>query len=109
MSDRDCKNCLYARTPDDPNDNGCTAWECEYINRKEAIKEWKRTRWIPCKKDVPKDEGEYLVYCYSDFGPWGFNMILHWCDGWNCFKDCRENEIKNVVAWMHLPEAYKGE
>ena len=41
MSDRDCKNCLYARTPDDPNNNGCTAWDCEYINRKEAISVWK--------------------------------------------------------------------
>lgn len=38
MSDRDCKNCLYARTPDDPNNNGCTAWSCEFINRREAIK-----------------------------------------------------------------------
>lgn len=41
MSDRDCKNCLYARTPDDPNDNGCTAWDCEYINRREAIEIYK--------------------------------------------------------------------
>lgn len=38
MSDRDCKNCLYARTPDDPNNNGCTAWSCEFIDRREAIK-----------------------------------------------------------------------
>lgn len=41
MSDRDCKNCLYARTPDDPYSNGCTAWDCEYINRKEAIEIYK--------------------------------------------------------------------
>lgn len=41
MNDRDCKNCLYARTPDDPNNNGCTAWSCEYIDRQEAIAVWK--------------------------------------------------------------------
>ena len=30
--DRDCKNCIH-NTPD-----GCESWECEYINRREAIK-----------------------------------------------------------------------
>lgn len=99
--ERDCKNCIRGTI------DGCTAWGCEYINRKEAIKAWNITRWIPCKNVLPKDEGEYLVYCDSDFE--GYYMILNWCDGWNCFKDCRENEIKNVVAWMHLPEAYKGD
>ena len=107
MSKRDCKTCVYARTPDDPYNNGCTAWDCEYINREEAIKAWKRTRWISCKKEVPKDEGKYLVYLGSDWG--GYYMILPWCDGWNCFKHCMENEIKNVVAWMPLPEPWKGE
>lgn len=28
---RDCKNCVH-NTPD-----GCESWECEYINRAEAI------------------------------------------------------------------------
>lgn len=35
MNDRDCKNCIR-RTID-----GCTAWECEYINRTEAIEIYK--------------------------------------------------------------------
>lgn len=39
--DRDCKNCIYARTPDDPYNNGCTAWSCEFISRKEAIEIYK--------------------------------------------------------------------
>lgn len=38
LNDRDCKTCVYARTPDNPYDNGCTAWECEYINRRDAIR-----------------------------------------------------------------------
>lgn len=41
MKDRDCRTCVYARTPDDMYDNGCTAWECEYINRREAIEAYK--------------------------------------------------------------------
>lgn len=41
---RDCKTCLYARTPDDPYNNGCTAWDCEYISRKDAIAIYKAYR-----------------------------------------------------------------
>ena len=32
--DRDCDNC--ARCGRD----GCTSWDCKYINRKEAIEAW---------------------------------------------------------------------
>lgn len=41
MEERKCKTCVRARTPDDPYDNGCTAWSCEYIDRQEAIAVWK--------------------------------------------------------------------
>lgn len=36
MNDRDCNNCIRC-TPD----SGCTSWDCDYINRKEAIEVWK--------------------------------------------------------------------
>ena len=42
--ERDCKTCLRADFSKGEG-NGCTAWECDYINRKEAIKvyeEWKK-------------------------------------------------------------------
>ena len=32
--ERDCKNCIRGTI------DGCTAWECDYINRKEAIEIW---------------------------------------------------------------------
>ena len=35
MTDRDCDNC--ARCGRD----GCKSWDCDYINRKEAIEAWK--------------------------------------------------------------------
>ena len=108
MKDRDCKTCLYARTPDDPYNNGCTAWDCDYINRKEAIEAWKRTRWIPCEKELPKDIGYYLTSIKYDHSDGYFCMLLHWYDGWNCFKENKENEIEGVVAWMPLPEQYNG-
>lgn len=40
MNDRDCKNCIRSKGVTE-YDNGCTAWECEYINRREAIAVWK--------------------------------------------------------------------
>lgn len=53
--DRDCRTCVYARTPDDIYSNGCTAWECEYINRKEAIeiyKAYKNGELVPKGKQL---------------------------------------------------------
>lgn len=41
MNDRDCRTCAYSRPSDDMYDNGCTAWDCEYINRREAIEIYK--------------------------------------------------------------------
>lgn len=58
---RDCKTCAYARTPDDPYNNGCTAWDCEYIDRKEAIKVYKAYKsgdLIPIK---PTNEATILA------------------------------------------------
>ena len=39
---RDCESCVYARPFGGENDNRCSAWSCEYINRDEAIE----TYWI---------------------------------------------------------------
>ena len=35
--ERDCENCVRNK----PN-VGCTSWDCDYINRKEAIEAWKK-------------------------------------------------------------------
>ena len=37
--DRDCKNCVYSNMTE--HSNGCTRWNCEYINIDEAVKAWK--------------------------------------------------------------------
>ena len=37
---RDCETCVYARPYGGENDNRCSAWKCDYINRKEAIEVW---------------------------------------------------------------------
>ena len=34
---RDCEKCVYARPYGGENDNRCSAWSCEFIDRHEAI------------------------------------------------------------------------
>lgn len=42
MTERErCESCIHAKPFGGSNDNRCGAWECEYINRKEAIEVWK--------------------------------------------------------------------
>ena len=35
---RDCETCVYAKPFGGENDNRCSAWSCEFIDRHEAIK-----------------------------------------------------------------------
>lgn len=46
--DRDCKTCVH-QTAD-----GCSAWECEYINRDEAIEAYEILKAIKEKHDGPE-------------------------------------------------------
>ena len=76
--ERDCKTCIYANYKN-KNDNGCTRWDCEYINKQEAIDAWKRLNVIHCKDckhygikhvdgwDVVKNGGLFTA-CFRDPG-----------------------------------------
>jgi len=45
MTERErCESCIHAKPFGGSNDNRCGAWECEYINRKEAIEVYKKWR-----------------------------------------------------------------
>lgn len=41
---RDCETCIHARPYGGENDNRCSAWSCEYINRNEAIEAYEIVR-----------------------------------------------------------------
>lgn len=41
---RDCENCVYARPFGGENDNRCSAWSCEYINRHDAIEAYEMVK-----------------------------------------------------------------
>ena len=78
-----------------------------------AIKAIEQTRWIPCSERLPEEDGQYLItvkYVHVD----GYDDIYaehgEWRDdNWDmfCFGHC--GQVETILAWMSLPEPYKGE
>ena len=105
---RDCETCIHAKPYGGASDNRCGAWECEYINRDEAIAKWNDSKWRPIS--IKPDSGEmgkdYLVY--TEFG---FGIATYFPnDKWNGYDVMGDGFGENVViAWMPLPEPWKGE
>ena len=56
-------------------------------------------RWIPCENDLP-DIGMTVLFCDIDGDEFIGHRALHWW--WSV-----DEKVKNVIAWMPLPEAYK--
>lgn len=67
-----------------------------------------KQEWIPCSERLPEEnKKEYLVFLYGVSSKNGWCQVLNYEDGWNCSNGDKSNEIKDVVAWMPLPEPYK--
>lgn len=71
----------------------------------------KRTgEWIPCSQKLP-GEDKHVLICLEDDPEEKYycRMAVGWLeDGfWQCWDD-RANTRKDVVAWMPLPESFKG-
>lgn len=69
-------------------------------------------RWIPVSKRLP-EENEYVLLCNKELEPYEeagyFRMAVGWLeDGKFCCWDDRAAR-KEFVAWMPLPEPYRGE
>lgn len=61
-------------------------------------------QWIPCSERLPDKEGDYLATCcVCGYVYVGISRYLI-CDDGDIFW-----ELQNVLAWMPLPELYKGE
>ena len=84
-----------------------------YFNAVEiAIESLNETRWIPVSERLPEKDGKYLICTNWDYLDVD---VYRWADGWNCTRRIdgkvdREDEIDgaNIIAWMPLPELYKG-
>lgn len=87
---------------------------------KAAIKVLEQTRWIPCSERMPDDDEDYLVI--DDKGECGVGYYHHtanawdstnfgWLEGMDRVDDYLDMPcgLSKVVAWMPLPELYKGE
>ena len=61
----------------------------------------------PCSVRLPVEAGDYLVQ--TDLG--GFMVISYWNGLWNASEYGTEFAFENdkIVAWMPLPEPWKGE
>lgn len=103
---RDCETCVHARPFGGENDNRCSAWECEYINRDEAIEAYMEREWIPTGLCLPKEDRPVLVTVKVWPDEHGYHYTtsidVHDHNGWTV-------NGKDVVAWQPLPAPYKGE
>lgn len=60
--------------------------------------------WIPCKDELPKTDGEYLVTIVNTEKP---TTLYFSCNTNEWFDD--NFDLYKVLAWQELPEPYKGE
>lgn len=93
---RNCTECVYKR-PD-----GCSAWECNFISRPEAVEAYRRTRWIPVEERLPETDEFVLVSCRTKKGIGSVNRAYYSGGFWH-----GSGSMAGVVAWMPLPEPYK--
>lgn len=73
------------------------------------------TRWIPCSERLPEEEGWYLVTIQSDKTEKRrtendlFAIGIAEAHKHTPYKFCKDGHRQTVVAWMPIPEPYKGE
>ena len=65
-----------------------------------------RPMWIPCSERLPEDDTEVLVYLFEN----NRSPYIAWLSDGRWYTEYFEVERENEpVAWMPLPEPYKGE
>ena len=68
-NERDCENCVHAKPFGGENDNRCDAWECEFIDRKEAIEAYKAmrddTEWEWCHDCKEYDQEAHCCHRWT--------------------------------------------
>lgn len=64
--------------------------------------------WTPTSKEMPPG-GTYIIT--GKYGKNRYIDIADYNDGWNSYSDEYKihPEMHEVIAWMELPEAYKGD
>lgn len=70
----------------------------------EALNEEKTGKWIPCSERLP-NYGHNMLMCRKD-GTVGEGCYHSIIGEWSQFR-WNVNGVKDVIAWMPLPEPYK--
>ena len=70
-------------------------------------------KWIPCSERLPEENGQYLITIKYKHVNDSYEDVYaehgEWLDGkWDmfCFGHC--GEVEDIIAWLSLPEPYKG-
>ena len=93
---RDCNNCIRC-TPD----RGCTAWDCDFISRKDAIELYKSvTRCKDCKYAEKETEDAY--WCNE----WGGSVVADGFCSWG--EKRREDKPGSLLEAMAKFRAEEG-
>ena len=71
----------------------------------ETVTALEETKWIPCNERMPKG----TVLCCDDRGEMLVGLLCKVEAGYGIFQGIYEHTAKTIVAWMPLPELYKGE
>lgn len=72
-------------------------------------------QWISCSERLPKCNGRYMVWKSNYYGGERSEVTICYFDGQNTWHDAdgvdfaRILNESDVIAWMPLPEPYKGE
>lgn len=62
----------------------------------------KKSEWIPCSERLP-EEGTRILFCDIDGDVYCGERYY----GGAWWDDRNDDHVKNVIAWMPLPEPYK--
>lgn len=75
-----------------------TIWDQPIVNVSQQ-------KWIPCSERLPEKYGNYLVTIEANDGTASIKvqMVDHYGPKW-----LHDEKTKKVIAWMPLPERYKG-
>lgn len=80
----------------------CKEWCEQWSGYEDAEEKDRLGQWIPCSERLPENNTDVIVCFYSGT----VTEMRYWGNG--IFQGIYEHTTKVIVAWMPLPEPYKG-